>query len=251
MTVRPLQLGVVTATPSLATAAILRALEHARGPVQPLLFENACAVTAVVAARVFVPVNLGVTAGLHGLYEISDPDPESVLVYMHDDVRIDEDGWDERIRARFADPEVGLVGFGGACALGSKGQRGPFFSSMEDAEKHGRRVTADFPCACIDGFGFAVRRRFLDQLGGWTTWWPYPHHGYDFAISCQAKRHGWKVWACPIACAHESSSTARQAIYQDGIAKQYGGDMKLLRTAYRHLGSMFAKELPLACPVPT
>lgn len=245
-----LQLGVVTVTPSLATEAILRALAHADGPVEPLLYENACSVPAVVAQRITSDVNVGVTAGLHGIYSLSDPDPSSILVYMHDDVRIDEQGWDKRVLSAFENPKVGLVGFGGACRLSRTAQRGPFFSNMEDAEKHGARVTRDFSCVAIDGFGFAVRRAFLDQLGGWSSWWPYPHHGYDFGISCQAKRLKWSVRATPIACAHEGSRTARQALYQDGIARDHGGDLNLLRTAYRHLSKVFARELPLQCPNP-
>lgn len=252
MTVPSLQLGIVTATPALCEAALAAALPLASREIDVLLWENGNTEPvslSIKARRTWVSTNQGVTKGLHGLYEMSDPDPDALLVYMHDDVTLLERGWDARVRARFEDPAVGLVGFGGACLLSADVRRGPFYSSMMDAERHGMRVAHDFECAVIDGFGFAVRRRFLDQIHGWS-WWPFPHHGYDLGLSCMAKRHAWKVWACPVACDHVGARTAAQAVYQDGIAKAYGGDMKLLRAAYTQVRAEFRHELPLTCPAP-
>lgn len=247
-----LQLGIVTATPALCEAALGAALPLASGEVDVLLWMNGTAdpvAPSIKARRAWVTKNQGVTRGLHWLYEASDADPDAVLVYMHDDVTLLERGWDARVRARFEDPAVGLVGFGGACSLSAETRRGPFYSSMTDAERHGARVAHDFECAVVDGFGFAVRRRLLDQVGGWS-WWPYPHHGYDLGISCLAKRHAWKVWACPVACAHAGAQTATQSVYKDGVAKAHGGDAALLRAAYTRVRTMFRDELPLACHAP-
>lgn len=239
------QIGIVTAVPEFAMRASHRALSRATGPIDLILWENGCHVPIAAAARGHVDQNVGVTAGLQGIYEMSDPDPESIIVYMHDDVEIDEIGWDARIARRFAaNPQIGIVGFGGANYLGRDIHRGPFHSNMRRAERHGPRATHDFPAAAIDGFGFAVRRSLLDKIGGWT-WWPLPHHGYDHGIVCMAKRHGMTTWACGIACEHLEFGTSSSRIYRDGIAAQQGGDASLYNRALATLQGMFQDVLPI------
>lgn len=87
-----------------------------------------------------------------------------VIACLHDDVRIDESGWDAKVLEYFdRHPQCGLLGFGGAVGLGSDDiyqtpydpmqlARQGFRSNMQDAEAHGKRTTQSQRVACLDGF---------------------------------------------------------------------------------------------------
>lgn len=61
---------------------------------------------------------VGPVGALQRGYELSDK-RHDILAYIHDDVRIYERNWDQRVLKEFDDPTVGVVGFGGA-----RGRRG-------------------------------------------------------------------------------------------------------------------------------
>lgn len=162
--------------------------------------------------------NIGVVAALQKLYEMSKGE---ILGYLHDDVEISEWDWDLKIREFFEkNPKVGLAGFHGAGWLGQPHiykapyeliqlARGSCRSNMLHAEAHGVRDLQASPVACVDGFSMFCRREFLDQIGGWE-WFPkdIPHHVYDTALACMAKRNGWEVHYLPFACHHYGGMTA-------------------------------------------
>ena len=51
-------------------------------------------------------VNLGVLASMQWGYENAF---KPIIAFIHDDVEINEENWDTRVEAEFADPSVGAV----------------------------------------------------------------------------------------------------------------------------------------------
>jgi hypothetical protein len=195
---------------------------------------------------------------------LADTDVD-VIACLHDDVRIFEDGWDEKVLRHFARvPRCGLLGFGGAIGLGSDRlyqdpydpmqlARIGFRSNLIDAGVHGVRSLLPERVACLDGFSQIGRRQFWE---GWPTH-PRPwtvledlgvlHHFYDGMLGCLARRYGWETWYLPVACAHAGGQTAvGDQGYQAWAATQAeGGDHGLWKKAHQIGYEAFRDVLPL------
>ena len=128
--------------------------------------------TLPLTRRVFAGMPL-LDAYQQGFEESQEP----ILGFVHDDVLMQEKGWDQRVLAEFEDPAVGLVGFGGALGHGdpdmykkpyelSQLARRNFLSNMREAEAHGERFTGERDVACLDGFAIFARRQLLEKIGG-------------------------------------------------------------------------------------
>jgi hypothetical protein len=143
-----------------------------------------------------------------------------IIACFHDDLRIDEKGWDQKIKHWFqVEKKCGLAGFFGARHLGAGDiyqtpyspmqlARGECGSNMLEAEKHGERWLTPRKVACFDGFSQIGRAglmgrlyRRLEQLG-------VKHHAYDSALGAMSIREGWENWFLPIACHHAGGLTA-------------------------------------------
>lgn len=172
-------------------------------------------------------------------------DGADVVACFHDDLEIDEDGWDEQIVRLFRTcPLAGLCGFGGATGLGDDDMyqtpfqpmqlaRKRFGSNMRDAEVHGERWEAAQPVACLDGFSqvglasfwrggyrvtptlndFQRMDELIDNVPSVTlfdqmTKWGVVHHFYDGMLGCFAKRLGYQTWYLPVRCHHYGGRTA-------------------------------------------
>ena len=144
------------------------------------------------------------------LYEMSTA---PVLAYIHDDVEIFENGWDERVLQQFEDPQVGVVGFGGALGHGRPDlyqvpyylpnlARQNFMSNMRSAEKHGARFGGERDVAILDGFALFVRRSILDHVGGWPVGKPYGYFMYSEWLCCEARRQGFRIRIVGVECEH-------------------------------------------------
>lgn len=278
-----LSLCVPTANPKLFASAVRHALGNATGPVDIVGFGNGCKLDRWVlnevdpggplAAPDPLPFwyffdrsdgNIGVPAALHRIWTLArglqSDSCEHILAYIHDDLEIHEKGWDKRVIAAFErDPKIGLVGFGGATALGGDeiykapyeihqlGRR-DFYSNMNGAEVHGHRTTEERPIVFTDGMSMIVRRSLLDAIGGWS-WWPFElvHHAYDYGIACMARRHGYKAWLVPCAIHHIGGQTAMMPVHQD-MAKRYGGDNVVHAAAHRFVYETFRDVYPLRLP---
>lgn len=95
-----------------------------------------------------------------------------VIACLHDDLEIHEYGWDLKVLQTFDRfPQRGLIGFGGALALGDDDlyqkayapmqlARQHFRSNLVDAEVHGVRSLLPERVACLDGFSQVGRREF-------------------------------------------------------------------------------------------
>lgn len=157
-----------------------------------------------------------------------------IIACLHDDLLIEEAGWDSRIDKWFrTHPQCGLLGFGGGVGLGDadiyqttysphQWARQGFVSNMRDAEQHGVRCTQAVRVACLDGFSQVGTRAFwqgesrtphgqitssgnlFQQLADLGV----VHHCFDSALGCYAKRLGWDVWMLPILCHHYGGRTA-------------------------------------------
>ncbi len=165
-----------------------------------------------------------------------------IIACFHDDLEIQQDGWDETVVKLFkACPKAGLCGFGGARGLGDDDlyqvpyspmqlARKTFGSNMRDAEVHGMRWESAQPVACLDGFSQIGLRNFWlgqehlilhDGETGTISSWDPPtnlfermqdlgvvHHMYDGMLGCYAKRLGYQTWFLPVRCHHHGGLTA-------------------------------------------
>jgi hypothetical protein len=160
----PLKLAIVTATTNVERAhdCLSSWREHSAG--NWTLF-NVQGVMGTVPAF---------AQGLAKALEFSDAD---IIACLHDDLLIEEDGWDRRVLSHFAmNDRCGLLGFGGATGLGDPDlyqkpyephqlARRHFISNMRDAEAHGERVQVATQVSCLDGFSLIGRREFWSAQG--------------------------------------------------------------------------------------
>ena len=164
--------------------------------------------------------NVGVTEAYHRIYLAQ----REILCYLHTDVTIHERGWDRRLAQEFSDPKVAIVGMGGALGIGTPDlyrkpyrieqlARQQYFSNQSDWQIHGQREEDSRDVAVVDGFCMAIRRSFLDQIGGWK-WFPFAFHMYDVAMCLQAIRHGWKVRMVGVNVTHHGGGASTTPEYK-------------------------------------
>ncbi len=138
---------------------------------------------------------------------------EDIIAYIHDDVEIYENGWDQRVLKEFRDGSVGLVGFAAGRGLGSldlyeppyeirKFARQEFMSNLTDAELHGQRFTGECDVSTFDGLAIFVRRSILDACGGWPVGTPISYWHYDQWISCETRKQGFRSRIVGVSCRH-------------------------------------------------
>lgn len=148
---------------------------------------------------------------------------DEICAYIHDDVTVHDADWQDRIHAEFADPKVAIVGMGGALGIGLPEiykrpyniwqlQRIDYYSNQTDWAIHGKYETGSRDVAVVDGFFMAVRRSFLDEIGGWA-WFPFSFHCYDTCLCLMARRHGWKVRMVGVSVTHHGGKTSTTPEY--------------------------------------
>jgi len=193
--------------------------------------------------------------GVH--HAFADKETEAVLC-LHDDVLIEEQGWDRRILDAL-DRGVKFAGFGGAVTLGAENiyrlpydpmqlARGGFVSNMRDAEAHGRRSTIQQPCVCFDGFSQLGTKDWFDDAWQELVRLGFRHHFYDGALGCLARRVGIRYGELlPVACHHYGGVTAvADPAYQAWAKTQHpDGDQGFWAESHRIGYEAFRNELPL------
>ena len=197
--------------------------------------------------------NLGVVGAYGKLYEQHS---EDILLYLHDDAICREPDSDLRLMAEFiADPEVAVCGFGGALWHGlpdlykvpyqlQQLQRGDYRSNVDDAEVHGKRFTGRCNVAVLDGFALAVRRSFLDRIGGWSKIAEGCNFfNYDYALCALARRYKQKIRMVGITCQHRGGATSVQHGKESSV-KQY-----IHQEAYNKAHEWFYKSFADVMPV--
>jgi len=184
-----------------------------------------------------------------------------VIACIHDDVAIEEEDWDLWVSGFFETQgggrNVGLVGFGGALAVGEPGMydrpydpmtlaRHGFMSNMRHAEAHGRRVVMPRRVAVLDGFSLIGRREFMQKAWAYLDALGIKHHAYDVALCSLAKRWGYETWLVPVACHHVGGRTAvANREYAEWALRQTpGGDADFWKAAHAIVYDEFRDVLP-------
>lgn len=278
-------LAIVTATLDLTRAldCVLSWLRQARTDVRLVVVQQGATDLSLALPRftcVHAPEILGVVPAFALGVQKALEEGADIVACLHDDLLIEQDGWDLAVQQAFNHPTVGLVGFGGALGLGDADlyrkpydpmqlARKDFVSNMRDAEAHGRRVTTTTRVSCLDGFSQIGRREFW--LGQHRTRMEYHdsagsgpyanlfsimqelgvrHHWYDGALGCYATRLGWETWMLPIACHHFGGRTAvGDARYQEWARTQTpAGDAGFWEQAHKWGYGYFRDCLPLRVP---
>jgi len=154
---------------------------------------------------------------------------EEIIGYVHDDLKVFEYGWDTRVLREFSDPSIGMVGFGGALRHGSPNLyvepyqlaqlgRFGFRSNMRNAEEHGERFAGECDVAVLDGFAMFVRRSILEKAGGWPLSTAINYFAYDYWLSCEVRRQGYRIRLVGVDCDHISGKTASMVQLKDDHA---------------------------------
>jgi len=259
-------LGIVTATTDRIRAqlAIDSWRAHANRPVRLLVVEN-----GETSPTGYLGTVRAFRVGVERM--LADEPNADPIACLHDDVEIEEEGWDEVVTRAFRrHPEVGLLGFGGAVGLGADElydapydpmqlARIGFRSNLVDAETHGVRSLLAEEVVCLDGFSQIGRQAFWagadaprGELRGVPPWryldeHGFVHHFYDGALGCLARRLGWRVYYVPVRCRHWGGQTAvGDPGYQRWAAQQIeGGDRGFWEHAHRLGYDLFRDVLPL------
>jgi len=263
---------IVTMTPELAYDAANRAVDMADGPVEVLLASNCCKLDAArfhscVRLGIFESEdNDGVVPQMHRLWEEARKTPASlvdarddILVYIHDDCQILEKGWDGRVISIMStQPACDAIGFVGGTGIGAADiYQSPYamiqlgrhnvHSNLVDAESHGARATGPMLLATADGCALILRRSFLDEMGGWSSWWPEPNHGYDNALACELRRRGRQLWLLPVRFAHPSPlkfTTPPNIVGSQRYVARFGTDQEVHARAHQRLYDTYRDVLP-------
>ncbi len=135
------------------------------------------------------------------------------IAFFHDDLVCHEPQWLQRVEAEFRDPQVALVGFAGAPGHGhprmydqpyhhsSMGRVG-FRSNFLNAEQHGARDRGACDVTVLDGVALIVRRRVLEEAGGWPLGTPISYFMYAEWLCCTVRRLGYRIRYVGVSCEH-------------------------------------------------
>lgn len=182
-----------------------------------------------------------------------------LIACFHDDLRIDEKGWDEKVRHWFeVEERCGLAGFYGAKGLGAGDiYRTPYNpmqlarsgggSNMKEAEKHGARWLAPRKVVCFDGFSQIGRAEFMVYAYERLMRLGVVHHCFDSALGAFAIEAGWDCWFLPISCHHHGGLTASANVDYQAWAKTQNpdGDQGFWNDSHRILYDELRGLLPL------
>jgi hypothetical protein len=186
-----------------------------------------------------------------------------VLAFLHSDVIELEEHWTRKVALHFlTHPRCGLLGFGGATALGhphlykrpyqlQQLARFNYFSAQRDWQTHGKWLSRPMQVAVLDGFALVFRREAYEQMGGWQAALDLGlmFHMYDAAACCMMARLGWEVWALPIECWHRGAAASISSSYDQWLKGQgINGDSEVHEKAHRIVYREFKDVLPLEVP---
>lgn len=152
------------------------------------------------------------------------------LIFVHDDVDISDVAWQSRFTDTHKEPNVAIVGLGGAIGIGTADiyktpyhihqlARQNYSSNQTDYQIHGTLETGVKKVAVVDGFFLAIRWKFLEEIGGFS-WMKTRFHCYDLALCLEAYRRGWEVRMIGLSCTHHGGRTSTTPEYVDWCTAQ-------------------------------
>lgn len=208
--------------------------------------------------------NVGVTQSLNQAWKMNavleEADRAEYLFYSHNDVVIEEKGWDIKV-SDYLDilGDVGVMGFGGARGIGSPDiyktpyniwqlARVDFISNMREAMVHGRRMTNTVEkVAVLDGFALIVNTKLLDKVNGFDTDVSPIHHSYDNDMCLESITNGYTNYVINVACHHNGGRTATRSDYTSWLKEQgvEEGDSKIHADTHIKLYEKWRNVLPI------
>lgn len=194
--------------------------------------------------------------------EAAFADGAQAVLCLHDDVLIEEDGWDRLVlqvrRGGLTTWTPQFAGFGGSTSLGSDRlyqdpydpmqlARGPFRSNMRDAEAHGARTDRMERAVVFDGFAQLGHKSWFRDAWKWLADSGIQHHFYDGILGCLAARAHVQGWLLPVQCHHFGGRTAvGSEAYQAWAKTQHpDGDQGFWQEAHRIGYEQFRDVLPV------
>ncbi len=154
--------------------------------------------------------NLGVLPTLRQSAKIAN---SPYLLHMHNDVLIQERGWENRIIESFEqDDKLALIGFFGSAGIGENGARLAPESNMLGLEwgtpgnLHGSVLTGLKPSTIFDSLAMCFRLDILNQVGIPDDM--PPHHWYDRIMTLRIIDAGWRAATLGIAFDHDGGGSS-------------------------------------------
>jgi hypothetical protein len=157
------------------------------------------------------------------LAELRDLPELEAVVLLHEDVRITDASFGNRVRAELADPEVAVLGSVGTTGVGSiawwegDSQHGQVvWDWLDDPERAALLDPSRFvigpgdtaECDAVDGLILVLSRWAARHLSFDEALGP-SFHGYDVDICFQARAAGKKVMATPLPVVHCTTAPIR------------------------------------------
>lgn len=158
-----------------------------------------------------------------------------IIAFIHSDVLLWDEGWDERIAEAFKNKQIGLIGLFGAVGVGNNGGRvrsqsnmlGKEWGKCEGVEfawqHHSEHVTGLVPATILDGVGMFFSREALQSLTETDMFdsWRAIHHFYDRIIPLKLIDKGYKVATLGIGFDHWSGITANASKVYEATGKKW------------------------------
>lgn len=145
-----------------------------------------------------------------------------ILIFLNDDIKIDQDDWIDRLTDAFDDPETGAAG----CRLiypdGKLQHTGIYFDAPDGILTAHNRTwdTESGTVAAVTGACLAVRRDLFNELDGFDTAFRNGYEDVDLCLRIQQARYNIKYISDCTLIHHESQSgPARWEHVNENVAR--------------------------------
>lgn len=152
--------------------------------------------------------NRGMVGSLKQAMEHSQAD---IVVFLHSDMYVYEDGWDIQILKAFEDdPKLGMLGVVGAEIADANGGRSRVHCAFRDWVSHGHKPTKKItPVAILDGCLLAARRSMMEGLSLPEVYGDgNEYFFYDKELSLTVTMESWHVAVINMDCEHLGGRTS-------------------------------------------
>lgn len=218
--------------------AIDALLDNASGDVEIYVVDNASDVPYSDNDRpkyknVHIIRNDVNVAGFGALLQVLPVSSNDIILWMHNDVLIHEQGYDTRILAEFAnDDKLAIAGFFGAYGVADNGGRIGSMGNMQGKEwgtpqhLHGDVLTGSYPAVVFDALAMIINRPLFYQANLPINEIP-PHHWNDRILPLLFVLQGYHALTI-------------------GIAFDHKGGVSSLGDKYRELAERWSREQNVA-----